>query len=318
MTDEAIRTSMGRRDWVLLIALSILWGGSFLFVGIAVRELPPFTIVLLRVGLAAVTLHIVIRAAGIPLPRDRRVWAAFLWMGLLNNAIPFTLIAWAQSHVASGIASIFNATTPLFTALVAHWWTKDEKLNAGRLAGVVIGFAGVAVMMAGLELRSLGVDVAAEAALLTAAIFYAVSGVYGRRFKAMGVEPLATAAGMLTASSLLLLPVMLIVERPWSLPAPSVATVLAILGLALLATALAFIIYFRVLAAAGATNLLLVTFLIPVSAIVLGAAVLGEHLELKHFYGMALIGLGLAAIDGRPFAAMRRLISGSRALPEND
>jgi drug/metabolite transporter (DMT)-like permease len=318
MTDGAIKTTMGVREWALLVALSILWGGSFLFVGVAVRELQPLTVVVLRVALAALALHLVIRTAGISLPRDRDVWAAFLWMGLLNNVIPFTLIAWGQIHLASGIASIFNATTPLFTVLVAHWWTKDEKLTAGRLAGVVIGFAGVSVMMAGPALWSFGVDVAAEVAMLTAAVFYAVSGVYGRRFKAMGIEPLATAAGMLTASSIMLLPVMLIVDRPWTLPAPSAATVFAILGLALLATALAFIIYFRVLAVAGATNLLLVTFLIPVSAIVFGAAFLGERLEPKHFYGMALIGVGLAAIDGRPLAAARRLISGSRALPEND
>jgi drug/metabolite transporter (DMT)-like permease len=308
MSDGTIKTTMGAREWALLIALSILWGGSFLFVGLAVRELPPLTIVLLRVALAALTLHAVIRAAGIPLPRGRRVWAAFLCMGLLNNAIPFTLIAWAQSHVASGVASIFNATTPLFTALVAHWWTRDEKLSAGRLVGVVIGFAGVAVMMAGPDLWSFGGHVAAEAALLTAAIFYAVSGVFGRRFKAMGVAPLATAVGVLTASSLLLLPVTLAVDRPWTLPAPAAATVFAILGLALLATALAYIIYFRVLAVAGATNLLLVTFLIPVSAIAFGAVVLGERLEPKHFYGMALIGLGLGAIDGRAPDALRRVI----------
>lgn len=311
MRDGTIKTTMGAREWALLVALSILWGGSFLFVGIAVRELPPLTIVLVRVALAAVTLHIVIRAVGISLPRDRRVWAVFLWMGLLNNAIPFTLITWAQSHVASGVASIFNATTPLFTALVAHAWTRDEKLSAGRLAGVVIGFAGVAVMMAG-RVSSFSVDVAAEAALLTAAIFYAVSGVLGRRFKAMGVEPLATAVGVLTASSLLLLPVTLTVDRPWTLPAPQMATVFAILGLGLLATALAYLIYFRVLAVAGATNLALVTFLIPVSAIALGAAILGERLEPKHFYGMALIGLGLGAIDGRPFAALQRMFRRSR------
>jgi drug/metabolite transporter (DMT)-like permease len=308
MSEDGITTTMGVREWALLIALSILWGGSFLFVGVAVRELPPLTIVVLRVGLAALALHVVVRAAGIALPRERGAWAAFFCMGLLNNAVPFTLIAWAQGHVASGIASIFNATTPLFTVLVAHWWTQDERLNPGRLAGVLIGFAGVTVMMAGPALWSFGIDVMAEIALLTAAVFYAVSGVYGRRFKAMGVAPLATAAGMLTASSLLLVPVTLLVDRPWTLPPPSVAAVLAILGLALLATALAFIIYFRVLAVAGATNLLLVTFLIPVSAIVLGAAVLGERLEPKHVFGMALIGIGLAAIDGRPVAGARRLV----------
>jgi drug/metabolite transporter (DMT)-like permease len=315
----AIKTAMGAREWAMLIALSVLWGGSFLFVGVAVKELPPLTIVLLRVGLAALALLVVVAAIGMPLPRDRRVWAAFFCMGLLNNAIPFTLIAWGQSHIPSGVASIFNATTPLFTVVVAHYWTSDEKMTAGRLAGVIVGLAGVIVMIGEAALHSLNVDVVAQMAMLAAAFLYAVSGVYGRRFKAMGVEPLATAAGMLTASSVLLLPVTLIVDRPWQMAVPSLAAVAAMLGLALLATALAFILYFRLLASAGATNLLLVTFLIPVSAIVLGATLLGERLEPKHFAGMALIGLGLAAIDGRPFAAAQRLLSGSRrALPGSD
>jgi drug/metabolite transporter (DMT)-like permease len=320
MNHSPIKAAMGAREWAMLVTLSVLWGGSFLFVGVAVRELPPLTIVVLRVGLAALALVAMLRVMGIAMPRERRVWAAFFAMGLLNNAVPFTLIAWGQGHVASGVASIFNATTPLFGVLVAHVWTSDEKVTPGRLAGVIIGFAGVAVMMGGSgALFPTGVQAMAQAAFLVAALLYALGGVYGRRFKVMGVELLATAAGMLTASSLMLLPVMLVIDRPWDLPAPSLATIASILGLALLATALAFILYFRILASAGATNLLLVTFLIPVSAIVLGATLLGERLEPKHFGGMALIGLGLAAIDGRPLTAARRLLTGSRAaLPGND
>jgi len=317
--ESPIKTAMGAREWAMLVVLSVLWGGSFLFVGIAVKELPPLTIVVLRVGLAALALHVVILLMGIALPKDWRVWAAFFCMGFFNNVIPFTLIAWGQSHIPSGVASIFNATTPLFTVIVAHYWTKDEKMTAARLAGVIVGFVGVVVMMGGAALQSLGVDILAQMAMLAAAVFYAASGVYGRRFKAMGVEPLATAAGMLTASTVMLAPATLIVDRPWTMAMPSLAAIFAILGLALLATALAFIIYFRILATAGATNLLLVTFLIPVSAIMLGIAFLDERLEPKHVAGMALIGLGLAAIDGRPFAAARRLVSGSRpALPGND
>ncbi len=319
MHDRPIRTAMGAREWAMLIVLSVLWGGSFLFVGIAVKELPPLTIVVLRVGLAALALHVVILLMGIALPKDWRVWAAFFCMGFFNNVIPFTLIAWGQSHIPSGVAAIFNATTPLFTVIVAHYWTKDEKMTAARLAGVIVGFVGVVVMMGGAALQSLEVDILAQLAMLAAALFYAASGVYGRRFKAMGVEPLATAAGMLTASTVMLAPATLIVDRPWTMAMPSLAAIFAILGLALLATALAFIIYFRILATAGATNLLLVTFLIPVSAIMLGIAFLDERLEPKHVAGMALIGLGLAAIDGRPFAAARRLVSGSRrALPGSD
>lgn len=310
--DSAIKRAMGPREWAMLLALSVLWGGSFLFVGVAIKELPPLTLVTLRVSLAAVTLLAVLRIGGIALPREPRIWAALLVMSLLNNVVPFTLIAWGQSHIASGVASIFNATTPLFGVLVAHLWTSDEKATPSRLAGVVVGFAGVTVMMGGAALRTAGVDLVAQSAILIASLCYAVSGVFGRRFTAMGVAPLATAAGMLTLSSLLLLPVALVVDRPWTLPAPSAAAILSVAALALVSTAFAYLLYFRILAIAGATNLMLVTFLIPISAIVLGASVLGERLELKHFVGMALIGIGLAAIDGRLLAAMRRMVSGSR------
>jgi drug/metabolite transporter (DMT)-like permease len=307
MADSTINRRMGATEWALLIALSVLWGGSFLFVGMAVRELPPLTIVMGRVALAAVTLHIVLTAMGGALPRDGRVWAAFFGMGVLNNAVPFTLIAWGQAHIASGLASILNATTPLFTVLVAHWLTPDERATPRKIRGVIIGFVGVAIMIGGDALRSLGVDVVAQLAVLAAAISYAFAGVYGRRFKTMGVEPMTTAAGMLTASTLMLMPVMLAVDRPWTLPFPSGAAVAALVGLALLSTSLAYIFYFRILATAGATNLLLVTFLIPVSAILLGATFLGERLEARHFLGMAMIGLGLAAIDGRALDAIHRI-----------
>jgi drug/metabolite transporter (DMT)-like permease len=314
----AIKRSMGAAEWAMLIALSILWGGSFFFIGVAVAELPTLTIVTLRVALAAIALHVVLHLRGLAMPRDRRVWAAFFGMGLVNNAVPFTLIAWGQGHIASGLASIFNATTPLFAVLIAHVLTEDEKLTAPKLAGVVIGFVGVTAMLGGGTLQSLGVDVLAQLAVLLAAVFYAFSGVYGRRFKAMGVAPLATAAGMLTASTVLVLPVMLIVDQPWRLPTPGAAALGAVAALALVSTAFAYILFFRILAAAGATNLLLVTFLIPVSAILLGATLLGERLEPKHFLGMALIGLGLAAIDGRPVEAARRMIMGLRPLPRSD
>jgi drug/metabolite transporter (DMT)-like permease len=312
VNDSAIKTAMGLREWAMLLALSVLWGGSFLFVGVAVKELPPLTLVTLRVSLAAVTLLAVLRIGGVALPREPRIWAALLVMSLLNNVVPFTLIAWGQSHIASGVASIFNATTPLFGVLVAHLWTSDEKATPSRLAGVLVGFAGVTVMMGGAALRSIGIDLLAQGAILIASLCYAVSGVYGRRFTAMGVAPLATAAGMLTVSSLLLLPVALALDRPWTLPTPSPAALLSVAALALVSTAFAYLFYFRILAVAGATNLMLVTFLIPVSAIMLGTSVLGERLEPRHFVGMVLIGLGLAAIDGRPLAALHSLFNGSR------
>ncbi len=174
-------------------------------------------------------------------------------------------------------------------------------MTAGRLLGVLVGLAGVAMMIGGDALGTFGLDILAQLACLAAGISYAIAGVFGRRFQAMGITPLATATGQITASSILLLPIMLIADKPWTLAMPGIATLGALVGVAALSTALAYILYFRILATAGATNLLLVTFLIPVSAILLGVLVLHEVLLAKHFLGMAMIGLGLAAIDGRPW-----------------
>jgi drug/metabolite transporter (DMT)-like permease len=286
-------------DWSMLLALSILWGGSFFFVGVAVKALPPFTIVLLRVAIAAAALHIVLRATRTAMPWDGNSWRAFFGMGLLNNAIPFCLIVWGQTHIASGLASILNAATPLFTVLVAHALTADERLTKGRIAGVLLGFIGVVVLIGPQALTGLGNDVLAQIAILGAAISYSFASIFGRRFKRMGVSPLATAAGQVTASSLLLLPVTMLVDRPWDLAWPGWPVAGAIVGGGLLSTALAYVLFFRILASAGAVNLMLVTFLIPVSAILLGSAFLGESQAPMDFAGMALIGLGLAAIDGR-------------------
>ncbi|HEY9058621.1 MAG TPA: DMT family transporter [Aurantimonas sp.] len=292
-------------EWGLLLTLSVLWGGSFFFTEVAVKELPPFTIVVLRVGLASVILFAALRLLGVRMPMEPRVWAAFLVMGLINNAVPFSLFVWGQTQIASGLAAILNATTPLFTVLVAHVLTDDEKLTGKRLAGVVAGLGGVAMMIGPAALEGLGLGVVAQLACLAAAFSYALAGIFGRRFKRMGVAPLATATGQVTASTLLLLPLALVVDRPWTLAMPSLPTVGAILSIAALSTALAYVLYFRILATAGATNLLLVTFLIPVSAILLGWLVLGERLAPRHFLGMGLIGVGLAAIDGRLLRLVR-------------
>ncbi|MCW5707082.1 DMT family transporter [Shinella sp.] len=291
--------SMTAGEWGLLIALSLLWGGSFLFNGILVRELPTLTIVTARVGLAALALWTVVRLAGHAVPRSKEVWLAFLGMGVLNNIIPFSLIVWGQTHIASGLASILNATTPLFAVIAAHLLTTDEKMTGGRLVGVLVGFLGVALMIGPSVLSDLGANLLAQLAVLGGAVSYSIAGIFGRRFRRLGLPPLLPAAGQVTASAVLMLPVALVVDRPWTLAMPSAQTWMALFGLAFLATALAYVIFFRILATAGATNLMLVTFLIPVSAILLGALVLGEVLASKHFAGMALIAVGLAAIDGR-------------------
>jgi drug/metabolite transporter (DMT)-like permease len=272
------RLAMSATDWLLLVTLSVLWGGSFFFAKLAVLELPPLTVALGRVAIAAAILVTL--------------------MGLLNNAIPFGLIFWGQTHIPSGLAAILNATTPLFTVLVAHAATADEKLTPARLAGVAAGLAGVIVMIGPDMLRELGADVLGQLACLLAAVSYAFAGVYARRFR---TEPaLRVAAGQLVASSVLLAPVVILLDRPWTLPSPSATAIAALLALAALSTAIAYLIYFRILARAGATNVLLVTFLIPVSAILLGTLVLGEQLAPRHLVGMIAIALGLAAIDGRP------------------
>jgi len=297
---------MSRYEWLLLIILSIVWGGSFFFVGVAVEALPPLTIVSLRVSLATLALLAVVHFTGLRMPTNPKIWVAFIFMGILNNVIPFTLIVWGQTHIASGLASILNATTPLFTIIAAHFLTKDERMTSNKIIGVIIGFAGVVIMIGHEALGGLGNSVFAQFAVLGAAISYSMAGIFGRRFAQSGIKPVVTATGQVTASSILLIPLAVFYDKPFTLPMPGFEIWLAIIGLALISTAFAYILYFRILSTAGATNLLLVTLLIPVSAILLGTAVLGEQLELKHMLGMGLISIGLLSIDGR---AVQILIS---------
>ncbi len=296
-------------EWGMLITLSILWGGAFFFNSIAVKELPTLIVVVCRVGIGALILNIVIRLMGVRLPGSKKIWIAFFVMGILNNLIPFSLIVWGQSYVASSVASIINATTPMFTVIVAHLLTRDERMSAGRVFGVIIGFAGVAVMIGGGIFAAMGDNVIAQFAFLGAGLSYAFAGVFGRRFSEMGITPMATATGQVTASAIVLLPIALVVEQPWNMALPSMPVIGAVIGIAGLSTALAYILYFRILATAGATNISIVTFLVPVSAILLGVLILDEILHLKHLYGMVLIAIGLAAIDGRPFKYLKRIWS---------
>ncbi|MBK9081179.1 MAG: DMT family transporter [Rhizobiales bacterium] len=306
---------MGGRDWAELALLSLVWGATFVFAKIALVEVGPLTLAAARVCLAALCLMVALRAARTPLPRGARVWAALFGMGALNNAIPFSLIFFGQSlmppTLAASLAAILNATTPFFAALVAHALTDDEKLTPARLAGLAIGFAGVAAMLAP---RLAGASPAADAphlalgvaACLTAAVVYAFAGVFGRRFARLGVAPMQTAFGQSGAAGVLLVPLALIVDAPLARPLPGAATLAAIVALATVSTAFAYILYFRILARAGASNLLLVTLLIPVSAIGLGVGLLGERLGPEHLVGLAAIALGLALIDGRALRRLRR------------
>jgi drug/metabolite transporter (DMT)-like permease len=297
---------MGATEWLLLLLLSSLWGGSFFFFKVLVATLPPFTVVLGRVGLAALMLNLCLLAQGRRMPREWRRWRQFLVMGLLNNAIPFSLIVYGETHISSGLASILNATTPVFGVLVAHFLTDSEKLTPARAAGVLLGLGGVAVLIGPDAMTSLGSgNLVGQLACLASAISYAFAGIYGRRFG--DLPPLGVATGQVTGSTLILLPLVALVDRPWTLPAPSAQTWLALIGIAFFCTVLAYVLYFRILRKAGATNLLLVTFLLPISALLLGWLVLDEAIGLGAILGMATIGAGLACIDGRPIRLLLRL-----------
>ncbi|MFQ5958722.1 MAG: DMT family transporter [Alphaproteobacteria bacterium] len=287
---------MGATEWGLLTALSVLWGGSFFFVEVLLDAADPMSVVLMRVAPAAVALTAFAYAAGHRLPRDFATWRAFLVMGALNNMIPFTLIAWGQVHIDSGLAAIINATTPLFAVVLAHLVTADERMTANRGIGVLVGLLGVVVLVGPEALYGLGLQVLAQLAVLGAALSYAMAGIYGRRLAALPAP--TAAAGMLIASTVIAMPVALVLGAPLAADL-TLPTLGAMLGLSLLSTACAYLIYFRVLATAGATNLLLVTFLIPPSAVVLGVVVLGERPTLNAIAGMILVLLGLVVIDGR-------------------
>lgn len=291
---------MGTGEWLMLITLALLWGGSFFFIDVAVRRLPPLTLVLLRLSLAALTLNVVVRLMGMALPHTWRQWRPFLALSLIMCALPFCLISWGQIWISSGLASILNATTPLFTLVIAHYLTSDEKLTRPRVVAVSLGVVGIVVMIGTDALRDIGGQVPAQFAVLGAAMSYGLAGVAGRGVQsAGGLSHLATATMMVTCAALLVLPAALIVDQPWRLAMPGPAVWGSVLGLALLSTALAYILYFRLLSTAGAVNLTLVTFLVPVTSISLGTLFLHERLSANHVFGMALIASGLLVIDGR-------------------
>ncbi len=294
---------MGAVEWGMLLGLAALWGGTFFFVEVALTEMPFAMIVASRVVIAALALNLFLFATGRRMPLSFDLWRSFLAMAILNNVIPFSLIFWGQTQIAGGLAAILNAATPLFTVLLADRLTPDERLTPARLVAVLLGLVGVVVMIGPDAVRGLGTLVLAQLAVLGAALSYALAGIYGRRFQ--GQDPTVTACGQLTGSSAVMVGFGLLAGGLWPATMPSLPVIGAVLALALFSTALAYILYFAILARAGASNLLLVTFLIPVTAILLGAAFLSESLDTGHYVGMAIIGLSLAILDGRLLAAIR-------------
>ncbi|MHA7877205.1 DMT family transporter [Roseivivax sp.] len=300
----APQTSISARAWIELTLLAIIWGASFLAIRTALDEIGPLTVVFFRVGIAAVVLWGWIWLRGLPLPKGAALWRAGLVMGLLNNVLPFTLMAWGQLHITTGLTSILNATTAIWGALVASLAFADERLTPRRALGIALGFAGVAMAigpgaLGGLELANLG-----QFAVIAGTLSYALAGVWGRRHLS-NLRPEVAAALMLTGASALILPLMLAVE---GLPPLQLApiTLTAVLYYAVIATAFAYLLYYRILAMAGASNLMLVTLMIPPMAIALGALVRGETLPPNAWAGFGLLALGLLVLDGRVWARLAR------------
>ncbi|WP_438753225.1 DMT family transporter [Pararhizobium sp. O133] len=304
-----IQNRMTLATWGLLALLGLIWGGSFFFARIAIQHVPAFTLVLLRVALAALALHIYVFGRFDIYRELAARWPQFLLMGLINNAIPHTFIFLGQTQIGAGLAAILNATTPVWTVLIANAWTQDEKLSLAKIAGCLLGLAGTAVLIGPSALPGLtasGSTIPLWALLfpVIAAVSYGFAATYGKRFR--GLAAPVTAAGQLTASSLIMLPLSLAIDRPWTLAVPPMTSMLAVLALALISTAYGYILFFRIMSRAGATNTSLVTLLVPPSAILLGFLFLGETLEPTDVAGMLLIAGGLVVLDGRILQRRRR------------
>jgi len=305
--EPVIRTQMNGRDWAILGILAVIWGGAFFFIGVAVKHVPPLTYVWLRLTIAAAAMWGYLYFKGEKLGLPKQVWGSILLLALLNNALPFTLFGWGQTHIASGLASILNATTPIWGVVVAHFLTHDERMTPRKIAGVLLGFGGVALMIGPSLLSSLGTSGLAQLACVSASLSYALAAVWARRFRKLGVSPLSVTTGQLTAGALIMLPMSLLVDHPWTHAFPPLSAWGAITALALFCTAFGYVLYFRLIETSGATNALLVTLLVPPVAIVLGALFLSETLAPQDFIGLGLIALGLAAIDGRVLSLLRRV-----------
>ena len=296
MTLSPLR-SLGITEWMLLVGLSILWGGSYLFMKLAVLTVPLFTIVLGRVSIAALALLIVLTISGTGIPKGRRIWLAFFGMGIFNNVIPMSLIVFSQNSISVGLASILNSITPLFTILVAHMTTNDERLTFRKLVGISFGIMGVVMLMGPELVDNFEVAALGEWACLGAALSYACANTFGRRFVQLGTKPMQTAFGQVVASTVILAPLVIVVDQPWTISDPGFLPVLSILALGLFCTALAYVIYFQILARSGATAIALVTFMIPPSAILMGWLALGEQISSQDFLGLSLIGVGLFSVN---------------------
>jgi drug/metabolite transporter (DMT)-like permease len=289
---------MGAPEWAALVLLSVIWGASFFFYRVMVTELPPMTIVFGRLAIGALALHLFLLAMGNPPRLPLRTWGRFALLGFVNNVIPFTLIAYSEVRISAGVAALLIGCVPVFSAIAAHVLTHDEKMTRTRVVGVIFGLAGVGILIGKDALQGLAnADFVGELVCLSAAVVYALAGIYSRTFS--GLPPLKVATGSVTMGALGVLPFMLVFDRPWELSLPSAPVLGSLLAIGLAGTAFAYILFFRLIARVGAMNISLVTLLQPVSAALLGWLFLSEAIGPNDFAGMAVIGLGLLFIDGR-------------------
>jgi drug/metabolite transporter (DMT)-like permease len=282
--------------------MSLLWGSAFLLVEISLRSFAPNTLVFLRMGIAAPFMLAALLFLREKLPTDFASWRQLFVLGALNAALPFILFFWGQQYLDSGYASVLNATTPLWGVIVAHFLTADERATPLRIAGVLIGLAGIIVMVGPQAMGGISSSLLAQLACIVSTSMYSFAAIYGRKLGQSSMTPMAAATGQAITAALIMLPIMLYFDRPWEQPMPSRDSVLAVLGLAIPVTALPYMLYFKTIDRAGASNAMLVGFIMPVVAIALGIAFLDESLTGGQIIGTALIALGLIAIDGRLLA----------------
>lgn len=304
MTGSVPKMSGG--DWGIILLLSLLWGGAFFFIEIGLRGFPANTFVFLRVALAIAPMMIALRIMGLSLPRDRQSWMQLFVLGFINCALPFVLFFWGQTYIDSGLASVLNATTPLWGVVTAHFLTRDEKATPARVIGVLLGMVGIVVMVGNDAAKGISNNVLAQAACLLATLSYALAAIYGRKLSQSTMVPTVIATGQVITAAIIMLPLMLFIDQPWTLPMPGWDAISAVIALSLFSTSFAYFFYFRLIDRAGASNAMLVAFIMPVVAILLGVMALGEVIHTKEIIGALLIAIGLLAIDGRLFRLLPR------------
>jgi drug/metabolite transporter (DMT)-like permease len=290
--------------WGLIAILTLLWGGAFYMIEVGLRSFPPITLVFIRMAFAVPPMWIAMRFMGERLPTDMRIWALLAVVGAFNCALPFTLFFWGQQYLDSGYASILNATTPLWGVITAHFMTADEKATPSRIVGVLVGLAGIMVMVGPEAMKGVSDNLLAQLACLISTVFYSLAAIFGRRLSQTSLTPMAVATGQTMTAALMMVPIMLVIDQPWTMSTPRLDSVLAGLAIALISTALAYVLYFRLIDRSGASNAQLVAFLMPILAVALGVAFLNESLSSGQVAGAVLIAFGLAIIDGRLFARL--------------